>query len=126
MSVVQRLLPSASAGSRNRLSIEPPSGRSIAPLVFGCALSIIALSPAHAGDAASTRAVENPDRAGSVSDSRRGNICFGGLDDGKLIPSDDRIDNPFRQTTLLGCSVEGGEPVYLPDLAPAIANGVMA
>ncbi|MCY4565433.1 MAG: hypothetical protein OXE40_13280 [Gammaproteobacteria bacterium] len=69
---------------------------------------------------------ETPESADSVSDSQRGNICFGGLDDGKLIPNDDRIDNPFRQTTLLGCSVEGGEPVFLPDLKPAIPNGVLA
>ena len=62
----------------------------------------------------------------SVSDLRRGNICFGGLEDGKLIRNDDRVDNPFRQTSLLGCLIEGGQPVYLPDLKPAIPNGVLA
>ncbi|MDE0062438.1 MAG: hypothetical protein OXP09_10785 [Gammaproteobacteria bacterium] len=95
-------------------------------LLFGCVLSVAASSLAYAGDAAPSPAAEAPESAGSVSDSQRGNICFGGLDDGKLIPNDDRIDNPFRQTTLLGCSVEGGEPVFLPDLKPAIPNGVLA
>lgn len=62
----------------------------------------------------------------SISETRRSNICFGGLEDGKLIPNDDRVENPFTQTSLLGCSVEGGQPVYLPDLKPAIPNGVLA
>lgn len=95
-------------------------------LVIGCAFSVAASSLAYAAGAAPSPAAEASESADSVSDSRRGNICFGGLDDGKLIPNDDRIDNPFRQTTLLGCSVEGGEPVFLPDLKPAIPNGVLA
>lgn len=96
------------------------------PPVSGCVLAFAAASLAYAGDTVAPPAAETPERADAVSNSQRGNICFGGLDDGKLIPSDDRIDNPFRQTTLLGCSVEGGEPVYLPDLKPAIPNGVLA
>ena len=103
-----------------------PVVQRLLPLVFGCALSVSVSSLAHAGEAAPSPTGETPESAGSVSDSQRGNICFGGLDDGKLIPNDDRIDNPFRQTTLLGCSVEGGEPVFLPDLKPAIPNGVLA
>jgi len=103
-----------------------PVVQRLLPLVFGCALSVSVSSLAHAGEAAPSPAAETPESADSVSDSQRGNICFGGLDDGKLIPNDDRIDNPFRQTTLLGCSVEGGEPVFLPDLKPAIPNGVLA
>ena len=103
-----------------------PAVQRLLSLVVGCALSVSAPSLAHAGDAAPSLAAAAPESADSVSGSRRGNICFGGLDDGKLIPNDDRIDNPFRQTTLLGCSVEGGEPVFLPDLKPAIPNGVLA
>ena len=119
-----------------------PVVQRLLPLVFGCALSVSVSSFAHAGEAvpsptakavpsptakaAPSPAAETPESADSVSDFQRGNICFGGLDDGKLIPNDDRIDNPFRQTTLLGCSVEGGEPVFLPDLKPAIPNGVLA
>ena len=94
--------------------------------IVGCVFSIAAASLAYAGDAVPSPAAEASESADSVSGSQRGNICFGGLDDGKLIPNDDRIDNPFRQTTLLGCSVEGGEPVFLPDLKPAIPNGVLA
>ena len=96
------------------------------PLVFGCAFSVAVASPAHADGAATSPAAGTPERSDSVFDSRRGNICFGGLEDGKLIPKDDRIDNPFRQTSLLGCAVEGGEPVHLPDLKPAIPNGTLA
>ena len=103
-----------------------PVVQRLLPLVFGCALSVSVSSLAHAGDAAPSPAAETPESADSVSDFQRGNICFGGLDDGKLIPNDDRIDNPFKQTTLLGCSVEGGEPVFLPDLKPAFPNGVLA
>lgn len=58
--------------------------------------------------------------------ARRSNICFGGLEDGKLIPQDDRVENPFRQTSLLGCSVDGGRPAFLPDLKPAVPDGVLA
>ena len=102
------------------------SGWGIAPLVIGCVLAAAASPLAYAGAPASSPAAETTQGSDSVFDSRRGNICFGGLEDGKLIPNDDRIDNPFRQTTLLGCSVEGGEPVHLPDLKPAIPNGVLA
>ena len=59
------------------------------------------------------------------ADVNRANICFGGLDDGKLIPHDDDVERPFRETTLLGCSVEGGRPVFLPDLAPKVVDGVL-
>ena len=111
-----------------------PVVQRLLPLVFGCALSVSVSSLAHAGEAvpsptakaAPSPTAETPESADSVSDFQRGNICFGGLDDGKLIPNDDRIDNPFKQTTLLGCSVEGGEPIFLPDLKPAIPNGVLA
>ncbi len=59
-------------------------------------------------------------------DVRKSNICFGGLDDGKLIPDDGRIDNPFRQTSELGCAVEGGQPTFMPDLAPLVPDGKLA
>ena len=58
-------------------------------------------------------------------DVNRANICFGGLDDGKLIPYDDDVERPFKETTLLGCAVEGGNPVFLPDLAPKVVDGVL-
>ena len=62
----------------------------------------------------------------SLPRTKRSNICFGGLEDGKLIPQDDRVQNPFRQTSLLGCSVDGGRPAFLPDLKPAVPDGTLA
>ncbi len=58
-------------------------------------------------------------------DPSRSNICFGGLEHGKLIPPDDEIDNPFRQTTLSACSADGGSPTFLPELKPKVADGIM-
>ncbi len=56
----------------------------------------------------------------------RGNICFGGFEHGKLIPADDQIDNPFTQTSLIGCAIEGGKATFLPDLKPKVAGGLMS
>ena len=104
-----------------------PTVQRLLCIVCGCTLTAVCLL-AHAGDVdvAVTPATGTTENAESVSESRRGNICFGGLEDGKLIRNDDRVDYPFRQTSLLGCSVEGGQPVFLPDLKPAIPNGVLA
>ncbi len=101
-----------------------PTVRPLAFILFG---GFLLAAPLSAAEAASPATATRPaDSTDSVSENRRGNICFGGLEDGKLIPNNDRVDNPFRQTTLLGCAVEGGEPVFLPDLKPAIPNGVLA
>ena len=62
------------------------------------------------------------ERVGSHSEGKK-NICLGGLDDGKLIPHDGNIDNHFRQTSELGCAIDGGVPAFLPDLAPLIPDG---
>ena len=56
----------------------------------------------------------------------KNNICFGGLDNGKLIPDDGLVENPFRQTTELGCTVDGGTPEHMPDLAPLVPDGKLA
>ncbi len=100
-----------------------PTIRPLALLICGCSMLVPSVAAVHADSATATHRSESAD---SVSAGRRGNICLGGLEDGKLIPNDDRVDNPFKQTTLLGCSVEGGSPVFLPDLKPAIANGILA
>ena len=71
-------------------------------------------------------AAKEPDAAPVQADRGRGNICFGGFEHGKLIPADDQIANPFIQTTLLGCAVEGGTPTFLPDLKPKVTGGVMS
>lgn len=75
---------------------------------------------------AAAYAAEESDAPSVQAERSRGNICFGGFEHGKLIPADDQIANPFTQTTLLGCAVEGGTPTFLPDLKPKVAGGVMS
>lgn len=67
-----------------------------------------------------------PEAVAPSADTRKSNICFGGLEDGKLIPDDGRVSNQFRQTTELGCTVDGGRPAFMPDLAPLIIGGKLA
>jgi hypothetical protein len=43
-------------------------------------------------------------------------LCLGGIEDGKLIVDESQLENPFRQTTRLGCQVDGGDPRTMPDL----------
>ena len=62
----------------------------------------------------------------SRTDPNRGNICFGGLEHGKLIPPNDEIENPFRQTSLSACSADGGAPTFLPELKPKVPDGVLS
>ncbi|MEM8768848.1 MAG: hypothetical protein AAGE43_15480 [Pseudomonadota bacterium] len=55
------------------------------------------------------------------------NLCFGGIEDGKIIVSEQFLENPYRQTTRLGCEVDGGAPVTMPDLpAPDAAKTRLA
>ena len=84
------------------------------------------LAAAGLAFSAVAQAAEEADAPPTQADRGRGNICFGGFEHGKLIPADDRVANPFTQTTLLGCSVEGGTPTFLPDLKPKVAGGVMS
>lgn len=44
------------------------------------------------------------------------NFCMGGIDDGKIIVDEQRLTDPFRETTRLGCQVDGGAPRTMPDL----------
>jgi len=44
------------------------------------------------------------------------NYCLGGIEDRKIIVDESRITNPFKQTTRLGCEVDGGDPRTMPDL----------
>ena len=74
---------------------------------------------------ASVGADETPAEPPSRAERDRGNICFGGFEHGKLIPADDQINDPFTQTTLFGCAVEGGVPTFLPDLKPKVSGGLM-
>lgn len=44
------------------------------------------------------------------------NYCLGGIENGKVIVHESRLSDPFRQTTRLGCEVDGGDPRTMPDL----------
>ena len=74
---------------------------------------------------AGTLAAEPAGDAATRNDLSRGNICFGGLEHGKLIPPNDQIENPFRQTSLSACSADGGSPTFLPDLRPKVPDGML-
>jgi hypothetical protein len=64
---------------------------------------------------------------GAASIQPSDNLCFGGLEDGKIIVSEPYLTNPYRETTRLGCEVDGGAPVTMPDLpAPDAAKTRMA
>ena len=52
----------------------------------------------------------------------RQNLCLGGWDDRKLIVAESRIENPFRETSRLGCETEGGTAVEMPDLPAPQSN----
>ena len=56
---------------------------------------------------------------------RQGNYCIGGLQDRKVIPYD-LIRRPMKETSVFGCEVGGGRAVYMPDLEPAIKDGILA
>ena len=61
--------------------------------------------------------------SGAASIQPSDNLCFGGLEDGKIIVSEPYLKNPYRETTRLGCEVDGGAPVTMPDLpAPDAAK----
>ena len=76
----------------------------------------------------STETVGTADNAkqgdrGAVSIQPSDNLCFGGLEDGKIIVNEPYLTNPYRETTRLGCEVDGGSPVTMPDLpAPDAAK----
>jgi hypothetical protein len=44
------------------------------------------------------------------------NLCFGGLEHRKRIVPEAQLRDPLRETTHLGCQVDGGEPAVMPDL----------
>lgn len=77
------------------------------------ALLTAALSAAATAPAGATP----PEAAGAdVGISPPENYCIGGIDDRKIIVDESQIENPFRQTTRLGCEVDGGQPRTMPDL----------
>lgn len=50
------------------------------------------------------------------SANERSNFCTGGLEDGKVIVNEAFLRNGFRETTVLGCQVDGGKAMQMPDL----------
>jgi hypothetical protein len=50
------------------------------------------------------------------------NFCMGGIEDGKIIVDEARLSDPFRETTRLGCQVDGGDPHTMPDLPTPTAE----
>ncbi len=99
------------------------STRSPANLAVALVLALGVATPVVADLGTST-----PDsvRTDSRAESTLENYCIGGLEDRKLIPQNGQVNNPFRQTTVLGCSVDGGEPTIMPDLIPAVRDGKLA
>jgi len=57
-----------------------------------------------------------PATEAKVETVRPENLCTGGLEDGKFIVEEPYLENQFRETTRLGCEVDGGSPVRMPDL----------
>jgi len=75
-----------------------------------CALSAAVLLAAPAAKA------EPPATDTEVRIEQPENYCIGGIEDRKIIVDASRITNPFKQTTRLGCEVDGGDPRTMPDL----------
>jgi len=69
----------------------------------------------------------HPGEAGDARREPSDNLCFGGLENGKIIVTEPYLENPYRQTTRLGCEVDGGSPATMPDLpAPDAAKHRLA
>lgn len=102
--------------------------RSPLTLAIALVLTLATALPATALPATTDLGVSTPDSEQSDSrvDSSLENYCIGGLENRKLIPQSGQVSNPFRQTTVLGCSVDGGVPTIMPDLIPAIRDGKLA
>lgn len=70
---------------------------------------------------AGSAAAEPPDTvpgqdASEVQVRHPENYCLGGIEDRKIIVDESQLSNPFRETTRLGCEVDGGDPRTMPDL----------
>ncbi len=89
-------------------------------------LAVVAASALFTGSLAAAEEPVAPFE-GKAQTEPSDNLCFGGLEDGKIIVSEQFVENPYRQTTRLGCEVDGGAPVTMPDLpAPDAAKTRLA
>lgn len=80
------------------------------------ALSLLAgalLSAAATAGPADSQPAAAPSEAANEGPE---NYCIGGIEDRKIIVDERRVTDPFRQTTRLGCEVDGGDPRTMPDL----------
>jgi hypothetical protein len=94
----------------------------VAPLHLTLSATMLLLAAA-AARAEPPEDVRMPDSGPGYSDEPAHNYCLGGIEDRKVIVEDDRISNPFRQTSRLGCEVDGGRPQTMPDLpAPSAVH----
>jgi hypothetical protein len=88
---------------------------------------LLAATPNLWAEDTENRVSPEQDGNGAASIQPSDNLCFGGLEDGKIIVSEPYLKNPYRETTRLGCEVDGGAPVTMPDLpAPDAAKTRMA
>ncbi|MGD8415644.1 MAG: hypothetical protein PVH91_01160 [Pseudomonadales bacterium] len=90
-------------------------------------LAVLASPGVLADDATAAPGPSGAATGGAASRGPSDNLCFGGLEDGKIIVSEPYLENPYKQTTRLGCEVDGGSPVTMPDLpAPDAAKTRLA
>lgn len=80
------------------------------PLAQICALLILTML------AAPVALAEPPATDAEVRVEPPENYCIGGIEDRKIIVDEAHVSNPFKQTTRLGCEVDGGDPRTMPDL----------
>jgi len=91
------------------MSIFPATGKPLAILLTLACYSVPSAAAAAEGGGNDEVRIRHPE-----------NFCVGGIEDGKIIVDEQRLSDPFRETTRLGCQVDGGTPRTMPDLpAPA-------
>ncbi|MEZ5557501.1 MAG: hypothetical protein R3E86_03035 [Pseudomonadales bacterium] len=93
--------------------------------------ALMALSPALLAADKAPPAAEPAAQAGGGNAEVRiqypENMCFGGLEHSKRIVDESQVSNPFKETTRLGCEVDGGSPQTMPDLpTPTADQRIMA
>lgn len=84
--------------------------------------ALLALLMALAPAAGLTRTAAPAEDASEVRVQYPENFCMGGIEDGKIIVDETRLSDPFRETTRLGCQVDGGDPHTMPDLPTPTAE----
>lgn len=77
----------------------------------GAAANVVANAATTPGRTADTRTHPEPSM-----------VCFGGLEDRKLVVPADDVRDPQTQTTRAACRIDGGDPGRAPQ-APTITSG---